>query len=42
MPEFIDTVFTKTSPNRSFSISENERFGLVFTETGSINLVTGS
>ncbi len=37
MPEFIDPEFTKTSPKRSFSISENERFGLVFAKTGSIN-----
>ncbi len=37
MPEFIDPVFEKTSPKRSFSIIENERFGLVFAKTGSIN-----
>ncbi len=37
MPEFIDPVFAKTSPKRSFSITENERFGLVFVNTGSIN-----
>jgi hypothetical protein len=36
VPEFIDPVFTKTSPKRSFSMSENERFGLVFAKTGSI------
>ncbi len=35
--EFIDPVFVKTSPKRSFSITENEHFGLVFTKTGSIN-----
>jgi hypothetical protein len=29
VPEFIDPVFTKTSPKRSFSVIENERFGLV-------------
>jgi hypothetical protein len=37
VPEFIDPVFAKTSPKRSFSITENERFGLVFVQTGSIN-----
>ena len=37
MAEIIDEVFTKTSPNLSFSIIENERFGLVFVKTGSIN-----
>jgi hypothetical protein len=38
VPEFIDPVFAKTSPNRSFSVMENERFGLVFfTKTGSTN-----
>ncbi len=37
MPEFIDRVFTKTSRKRSFLVIENERFGLVFTKTGSIN-----
>ncbi len=37
VPEFIDPVFTKTSPKRSFSVIQNERFGLVFTKTGSIN-----
>jgi hypothetical protein len=37
MPEFIVPIFTKTSPKRSFSVIENERFGLVFTKTGSIN-----
>ncbi len=37
MPECIDLVFAKTSPERSFSITENERFGLVFAKTGSIN-----
>jgi hypothetical protein len=48
VPEFIDPVFAKTSSKRSFSMSENERFGLVFAKTGSINLgkdlepVTGS
>ncbi len=37
VPEFIDPVFTKTSPIRSFSVIQNERFGLVFAKTGSIN-----
>jgi hypothetical protein len=36
MPEFIDPVFTKTSPKLSFSVIQNERFGLVFAKTGSI------
>ncbi len=36
MPEFIDPVFTKTSPKRSFSVIQNERFGLVFAKTVSI------
>ncbi len=37
VPEIIDPVLTKTSPKRSFCMTENERFGLVFTKTGSIN-----
>ncbi len=37
MPEFIDLLFLKTSPKRSFLVIENERFGLVFAKTGSIN-----
>jgi hypothetical protein len=37
VPEIIDPVFAKTSPKRSFCMSENERFGLVFVKTGSIN-----
>ncbi len=41
MPEFIDPVFAKTSPKRSFSVIENEPFGLVFAKTGFINSVTG-
>jgi hypothetical protein len=41
VPEFIDQVFAKTSPKRSFSITKNERFGLVFVKTGSINSGTG-
>jgi hypothetical protein len=36
-PEIIDPVFAKTSPKRSFCMTENERFGLVFVKTGSIN-----
>jgi hypothetical protein len=36
VPEFIDPVFTKTRPKRSFSVIQNERFGLVFAKTGSI------
>ncbi len=41
VPEFIDPVFAKTSLRRSFSVIENERFGLVFAKTGSINSGTG-
>jgi hypothetical protein len=41
VPEFIDPVFAKTSPKRSFSMTKNERFGLVLTKTGSINSGTG-
>ncbi len=41
MPEIIDPVFAKTSPKRSFCKTENERFGLVFVKTGSINSDTG-
>jgi hypothetical protein len=33
VPEIIDPVFAKTSPKRWFSMTENERFGLVFTKT---------
>jgi hypothetical protein len=33
MPEIIDPVFAKTSPKRSFSLTEYERFGLIFTKT---------
>ncbi len=40
MPEFIEPVFTKTSPKRSFSVTQNERLGLVFAKTGSIILGT--
>jgi hypothetical protein len=37
MPEIIDPIFAKTSQNARFILSENERFGLVFVKTGSIN-----
>jgi hypothetical protein len=33
VPEIIDPVFAKTSPKRSFSMTEYEHFGLVFTKT---------
>jgi hypothetical protein len=33
VPEIIDEVLAKTSPKRSFSMTEYERFGLVFTKT---------
>jgi hypothetical protein len=36
VPEFIDPVFTKTSPKRSFSLNRIRAFWLVFTKTGSI------
>ncbi len=36
VPEFIDPVFTKTSPKRSFSLNRKRAFWLVFTKTGSI------
>ncbi len=39
-PEFIDPVFAKTSPKRSFSMSENERFGLDFAKTVPLNTGT--
>jgi hypothetical protein len=41
VPEFIDPVFAKTIPKRSFSVIENERFGLVFAKSGYINSGTG-
>ncbi len=41
VPEFIDPVFAKTSQNARFLLSKNERFGLVFVKTGSINSGTG-
>jgi hypothetical protein len=37
VPEIMDPVFAKTSQNARFLLSENERFGLVFVKTGSIN-----
>ncbi len=40
MPEIIDPVFAKTSQYARFLLSENERFGLVFVKTGSINSCT--
>ncbi len=36
VPKFIDPVFAKTSPKRSFSVIQNEPFGLVFVKTWSI------
>ncbi len=36
VPEFIDPVFTKTSPKLSISVIQNERFWLVFVKTGFI------
>jgi hypothetical protein len=41
VPEFMDPVFAKTSPKRSFLVIENERFGIVFAKTGSSNSGTG-
>jgi hypothetical protein len=41
VPEIIDPVFAKTRPKHSFCMTENERFGLVFVKTGSINSGTG-
>ncbi len=37
MPELIDPIFAKTSPKHTFSMIDNDRFGLVFATTGSIN-----
>jgi hypothetical protein len=37
VPEIIDPVFAKTSQYARFLLSENERFGLVFVKSGSIN-----
>jgi hypothetical protein len=33
VPKIVDPVFAKTSPNRSFSMTEYKRFGLIFTKT---------
>jgi hypothetical protein len=41
VPEFIDPVFAKTTPKRSFSVTKNERYGVVFAKTEYINSVTG-
>jgi hypothetical protein len=41
VPEIIEPVFTKTSQYARFLLSENERFGLVFVKTGSINSGNG-
>ncbi len=37
VPKFIDPVFGLTSPIRSFCMTENESFGLVFPKNASIN-----
>jgi hypothetical protein len=42
VPEIIDPVFAKTSPKRSYCMTENEHFGLVFVKIGSINSGTGA
>jgi hypothetical protein len=34
--EFTDPVFAKTSPKRSFLMTENGRFGLVFVKSGCV------
>jgi hypothetical protein len=36
VPEFLDPRFRRTSPEGSYSVIENERFGLVFAKTGFI------
>jgi hypothetical protein len=41
VPEFIEPVFTKTSPKRSFSLNRKRAFWLVFAKTGSIISGTG-
>jgi hypothetical protein len=41
LPEFIDPVFMKTSPKRSFSLNRKRAFWLVFAKTGSIISGTG-
>ena len=40
-PNLWTFVFVKRSPKRSYSVIENERFGLVFAKTGSIISGTG-
>jgi hypothetical protein len=42
VPEFIDPVFAKTSPKRSFSLNRKRAFWLVFAKTGSIISGTGN
>jgi hypothetical protein len=37
VPEIIEPVFAETSPKGLFCMTENERFGLVFVKTGSLN-----
>jgi hypothetical protein len=37
----LDPVLAKSSPKRSFSVIQNERFGLIFAKTGSIISGTG-
>ena len=41
VPEIIDPVFAKTSLKRLFSMTEYERFGLVFAKSGSLISGTG-
>ncbi len=41
VPEFIDPVFTKTSPKRSFSLYRKRAYWLVFAKAGSIISGTG-
>ncbi len=41
VPEFINPVFTKTRPKRSFSLNRKRAFWLVFAKTGSIISGTG-
>jgi hypothetical protein len=36
VPEFIDPRFRENKPKRSYSVIENERFGLVFAKIVSI------
>ncbi len=39
VPKFIDPVFGLKSPIRSFFMTENESFGLVFPKTASIQYI---